>query len=243
MPGLLGRVRADAILVLLRRGPRRARRAGATRGAGGAGVSCRWCAAQGGGHVQLCVGVARGVARRETRAARVCRLRPPVPPRPLPGRERGGGGAVGVFVRHTARRRLWGVGAACEEAAGKRRASPVRRYTAGGGPPPAQRRMCVRAFAGLRGCGAPHGATSVCGRGGGRVTSGLSESRRGAVQGASRGGACASARPPDPVARGRLPKRRARQDEKKMPERRLHMGPPEPRGHLGPPKEAVKGGW
>ena len=35
-PGLLGRVRADVILVLRRR-PRRARRAGATRGAGGDG--------------------------------------------------------------------------------------------------------------------------------------------------------------------------------------------------------------
>ena len=99
----------------------------------------------------------------------------------------GGHEALCPCVRHTARRRLWGVGAACEEAAGKRRASPVRRYTAGGGPPPAQRRMCVRAFAGLRGRArrAPHGATSVCGRG---VTSGLTtvfqSQADGAVQGA-----------------------------------------------------------
>ena len=187
-------------------GPRAARAA--------RGVSCRWCAAQGGGHVQLCVGMARA-SRGEKRAPRACAgCGPPVPPHPPRGETRCV--CVCVFVRHTARRRLWGVGAACEEAAGKRRASPVRRYTAGGGPPPAQRRMCARAFAGLRGRArrAPHRATSVCGRGWG-ITSGLSESRRGAVQGASGGGACASARPPDPVARGRLPKRRARQDGKK----------------------------
>ena len=126
-------------------------------------------------------------------------------------------------VRHTARRRLWGVGAACEEAAG-RRASPVRRYTTGGGPPPAQRRMCVRAFAGLRGCGAPHGATGVCGRG---VTSGLTtvfqSQADGAVQGA-RGMRLDEARVRREV---RLPS--AARVRKKMPERRLHMGPPEPR--------------
>ena len=91
---------------------------------------------------RLCVGMAR-VSRGEKRAPRACAgCGPPVPPRPPRGETRCV--CVCVFVRHTARRRLWGVGAACEEAAGKRRASPVRRYTAGGGPPPAQRRMCVR---------------------------------------------------------------------------------------------------
>ena len=141
---------------------------GAARGRRGCrGVSGGWCAAQGGpcAVVRLCVWAWRGGVTRRKSARRVRAGATLVPPRP-PGHERGGP-AVCVFVRHTARRRLWGVGAACEEAAGKRRASPVRRYTAGGGPPPAQRRMCVRAFAGLRGCGAPHGATSVCGRGGG----------------------------------------------------------------------------
>ena len=132
-----------------------------------------------------CVWAWRGGSRGEKRVPRACRLRPPVPPRPPPAASVGD--PLCVFVRHTARRRLWGVGAACEEAAGKRRASPVRRYTAGGGPPPAQRRMCVRAFAGLRGRArrAPHGATSVCGRG---VTSGLTtvfqSQADGAVQGA-----------------------------------------------------------
>ena len=78
----------------------------------------------------------------KTRAACVCRLRPSGAASPPWGNPLCV--CVCVFVRHTARRRLWGVGAACEEAAGKRRARPVRRYTAGGGPPPAQRRMCVR---------------------------------------------------------------------------------------------------
>ena len=159
-----------------------------------------------------CVWAWRGRREGETRAACVCRLRPSGAASPPVGKPAvcvcvclcatQPGAGCGVWVRLV--RRLRGS-----------RASPVRRYTAGGGPPPAQRRMCVRAFAGLRGRArrAPHGATSVCGRG--RITSGLSESRRGAVQGASGGGACASARPPDPVARGRLPKRRARQDGKK----------------------------
>ena len=204
------------------------------------GVSCRRCAAQGGGHVQLrgCVWAWRGC--REARNAR--RARVPVAALRYRLAPRGETRCVCVCVCLCATQPgagCGGVGAACEEAAGKRRASPVRRYTTGGGPPPAQRRMRARAFAGLRG-GAARLMEPQVFAGGGCITSGLGESRRGLCK--EPAGACASARPPDPVARGRLPKRRARQDEKKkMPERRLHMGPPEPRGHLGPPKEAVKG--
>ena len=224
MPGLLGRVRADVFFLFFEeerttackacRGHARCGRRGrllqVVCGAGW-GVMC---------NCEVVCGHGVGVAK-EKRVPRACRLRPPVPPRPPPAASVGD--PLCVFVRHTARRRLWGVGAACEEAAG-RRASPVRRYTTGGGPPPAQRRMCVRAFAGLRGCGAPHGATGVCGRG---VTSGLTtvfqSQADGAVQGA-RGMRLDEARVRREV---RLPS--AARVRKKMPERRLHMGPPEPR--------------
>ena len=147
------------------------------------------------GHVQLCVGMARG--GREARNARrarvpVAALRSPPWGNPLCV-------CVCVFVRHTARRRLWGVGAACEEAAG-RRESPVRRYTTGGGPPPAQRRMCVRAFAGLRGGARRASWSHKCLRAGVHYQR-TKRKQTGAVQGSQRG-ACASARPPDPVAEG-----------------------------------------
>ena len=88
----------------------------------------------------MCVGMARA-SRGEKRAPRACvGCGPPVPPVGKP--------AVCVCVcvcaPHSPAQAVGCVGAACEEAAGKRRARPVRRYTAGGGPPPAQRRMCVR---------------------------------------------------------------------------------------------------
>ena len=67
-----------------------------------------------------CVWAWRGGSRGEKRAPRACAgCGPRYRLAPSPAASVGGG-AVCVFVRHTARRRLWGVGAACEEAAGKK---------------------------------------------------------------------------------------------------------------------------
>ena len=91
----------------------------------------------------MCVGMARA-SRGEKRAPRACAgCGPPVPPRPPRGETRCV--CVCVFVRHTARRRLWGVGAACEEAAGKKGA----RTRCAGGPFRLRILVCVRAIAGL----------------------------------------------------------------------------------------------
>ena len=174
------------------------------------------CAAQGGpcAAARAVCGQARGCREVKTRAA-CMPVRPSGTASP-PGHERGGTRCVCVcvFVRHTARRRLWGVGAACEEAAGKK-GEPARDATWAAVDHRMRSAVCVRP-PGWRGerrraLEPKIDASSqpqVCGRGG--ITSGRnikvfqSQARRGE---AGRGaGGRASRLGPEPLVRARLPR-------------------------------------